>query len=219
MMSDEGTFGDFSFQIRKTNGKAQDSYLWYQDYIEDDGGWQPGYWHHAQSGADIGPDNDVKFVPGDGFWFTIGNDYGKIDGALKNAGEAIVDAQSVAIRNGNKGIAVPVSFDVKLYAGKVRPTGYEDNEDMQSDEGTFGDFSFQILKTNGKALVSYLWYQDYIEDDGGWQEGYWHCAQSGADIGADNDVTLKAGQGLWFTVGNDYGTFENATLEFPGIDE
>ena len=219
----EGTWGDVQFQIIDSNGYAIKIFQWYRsfDSYGDEVWLDDGHWYNFTDVCDVNP-GDATFNPGNGILATLTWDYGVLEGiTLQNSGEAIVDAQSIALTNGNQLISVPVSFDCKLCAGQIQPAGYEEIEGRYDNEGTWGDIQFQIIDTNGYAVKIYQWYRSF--DSYGseeWEDdGHWYNFTDVCDVTEDNDVELKTGMAILATLTWDYGELEGITLEFPGIDE
>ena len=207
-----GTWGDISFQILKSSGFADKIYDWYAD-CGDGETWEIDGWY-LHNGAKV-EEGEVTFKVGDGIWYNMNID--DLDGTvLPSAGEAIIDSQSIPLVNGNQAIANPCSYDVKLVADKVVPQGYQESEYLKTENyGTWGDISFQILKSSGFADKIYDWYAD-CGDGETWEPDGWYV-HNGAKVTVDDDVTIKMGDALWVNMNID--DIDEATLEFPGIDE
>ena len=207
-----GTYGDISFQILKTSGFAEKAFTWERDSDGED--WDgDGAWC---SGGKVIGEGDAVFPLAMGIWYNSSlDDYGVDVSILPVSGEALIAARTVTTRTGNQAIALPCSFNVKLAKDKVTPHGYEDCEDLKAN-GTYGDISFQILKTSGFAEKAFTWERDSDGED--WDgDGAW-CS-GGKVITEDDDFELKAGQAIWYNQSlDDYGV-EEGTLEFPGLDD
>ena len=85
-----------------------------------------------------------------------------------------------------------------IYLSTLKPTGYEANEDfLEDDNGTDGEFAVQTLTAAGKRDQLYTWKRSVSdgewENDGRWQQG-------GTIISGANDVLIPAGTGLWTQV-------------------
>ena len=219
----EGTWGDIQFQIVDSNGYEVKGFQWYRSFDTwGDQVWgDDGHWYNVTDQVDVNP-GDVTFNPGNGILANLTEEYGILEGiTLQNSGEAILDAQSIALTNGNQLISVPVSFDCKLCAGQIVPQGYEDIEGRFDNEGTWGDIQFQIIDTNGYEVKGYQWYRSFDTwGDQVWgDDGHWYNVTDQVDVTEDNDVELKMGMAILVNLTEEYGILEGITLEFPGIDE
>lgn len=84
---------------------------------------------------------------------------------------------------------------VKLSELKV--TGYEKSEYYLTGELSF-TASFQRRASNGMPYATYAW-TDSTEDMAHWSGGKWINTDTMEEITSANDVTLKPGDGLWFS--------------------
>ena len=239
---DGGVKGEFKIKIlTSTGGQAYDektgvakSWSYYRTYPKatktwsDDGRWVD------QSGTVVKGDADVFFENGQGLWFDVANGAyksGTEKYSLNSAGEAILDANSVLLRSGSTGVAIPLSASVKL--SQIKPTGYESvsvfTDTKKGDGGVKGEFKIKILTSTGgqaydeKTGVAKSWsyYRTYPKATKTWSDdGRW-VDQSGTVIKGDADITFESGDGLWVDVANGaYKTGEEEYyLSFPGIDE
>ena len=222
LIDQEGTWGDFSFVTLDGAGNRVGWYAWNQDYDTATDSWLPGVWNDVLNNVDItGEDaeHEVLLKKGDGIWFNRATDFDLSGTTLESSGEAVIDAQDVALVDGNQALAMPVSFDVKL--SKVKPAGYEAVQDLIDQEGTWGDFSFITLNGAGNRVGWYSWNQDYDASEGKWLTGQWfdevnNIAITGED--AAHEVTFAPGDGIWFNRGTSFD-LSGTTLSFPGLDD
>ena len=222
LIDQEGTWGDFSFQVLDGAGNMVGWFAWNQDYDTANGEWLPGQWFDVINSVSItGEDaaHEVLLKKGDGIWFNRATDFDLSGTTLQSSGEAILDAQDVDLVDGNQALAMPVSFDVKL--SKVKPTGYEAIQDLIDQEGTWGDFSFQVLNGAGNMIGWYAWNQDYDTANGEWLPGQWFDVINSVSItgeDATHEKTFAPGDAVWFNRATDFD-LSGTTLSFPGIDD
>ena len=108
-----------------------------------------------------------------------------------------VQLRSYAAKNGKCMVGacfikVGTEQDVKLSELKI--TGYENSAEYLGQMGF--SLSFQRRADNGMPFATYI-YTDSSDDCATWNGGWWEDL-AGNVINADNDVTLTAGDGLWF---------------------
>ena len=91
-------------------------------------------------------------------------------------------------------VKVGTETDVKL--SELSINGYENSSYYLETVCEF-NATFQRRASNGLPYATYA-YTDVTDDCETWNGGSWSDVDSGADITAENDVTLTAGDGLWF---------------------
>lgn len=83
---------------------------------------------------------------------------------------------------------------------EIKLDGYQNNSFLKDEAyGTWGyDFSFNLLNEFGETIMdaTYGWYD--LWDGENWSGGYWTIDGSGEPVEGDNDLTLKAGESIWF---------------------
>lgn len=189
-----GTYGDFQIKLLNANGGGEAQYDWEQDCDGDADSWYEGAW--------IGAD-DLEFSPGQGIWFYCGVwEEGKTY-SLTCAGEPLMAARNVPLRDGHTGITIPLARAVEI--SEIKPDGYQDNEELWG--GTYGDFQIKLLNANGGGAGQFDWEQDCDGDADSWYDGAW--------IG---EHTFQPGDGIWVYCGvwEDGKTY---TLNFPGFED
>ena len=111
----------------------------------------------------------------------------------------VVGYTNVGLRDGGKSMVGPCFVSVggtTVKLSELKVTGYEKNEYYLTEEYAFGA-TFQIRKANGMPESEYLW-SDTTDDGETWNGGVWSDFDTGDEITAANDVTLNAGDALWF---------------------
>ena len=90
-------------------------------------------------------------------------------------------------------IKVGTTEDVKLSELKV--TGYENSEHWTWDDYAFSGLVIQRRSSNGMPYAEYAYTDEWDEEN--WYNPHWINTDTGATITPENDVTFKAGDGLW----------------------
>ena len=181
-----GTWGDMQIILLNQAGGNDASYDWEQEY---DGEWLEGAW--------VGAEGET-LAPGQGIWYYC-NVYSEGMG-LQFAGEVLVDARDVPLKDGFAAISIPLGRPVEL--SEITPAGYESNEELIDAGGTWGDMQIIVLDQNGGNAESFDWEQEY---DGEWLEGAW--------VG---DYTFQPGDAIWAYC-NVWE--EGCKLQFPGLED
>ena len=92
----------------------------------------------------------------------------------------------------------------------LKPQGYEANQDMIDNGGTWGDFVITFLDEGGETIAFYGWEQTY-------EGGQWN--DDGAWVEYDNDgtvtTTLAPGDGIFVTGAPRYDSEDRYYLAFP----
>ena len=227
----EAVMGEFSIKILNNGGgQAYDkegkeaAYYFNRSYDSSEGKWlDDGVWTYLNGEE---PDN-IVFDNGEGLWFYVSPDAypeGSESYSLMNAGEALLDAGSVPLRQGSKGVVATLSAAVPLQ--KIQPTGYEAVEYFTTDmEAVMGEFSIKILNNGGgQALdkdgkeAAYYFNRSYDTAEGKWlDDGVWTYLNGEVP----NNIVFELGEGLWVYVSPDAFVegSEEYYLEFPGIDD
>ena len=225
-----GVYGEFSITIlNKNGGTARDDndkakfFGFYATY--DDVSWSDFCWYQGDDSDPVEP-GAVVFDEGEGLWFNVSPDAyveGTEQYTLCNAGEALMDAGSVPLRDGSKGIVAPLSAGVDLT--KMKISGFEDIDYFTTQYGVYGEFSITILNKNGGTErdgndkpMFYGFYATY--DDVSWSDLCWYQGDD-SDPVAEGTVVFPMGYGLWVNVSPDAFPEgdEQYYLDFPGIDD
>ena len=216
-----------------TTGKSK-SYAYYRTYTS--AGWQnDGRWVRAD-GTEVKDANDVFIDNGIGLWFDVATGAFPsgvtVNYKLTNSGEALLDAATVDLRRGSKGIVSPVSKTI--YLSQIKPVGYENvdyfHKLSKGKGGVKGEFQAKFVNSSGGIETvdgtptgkskSYAYYRTYTS--AGWQnDGRWVRAD-GTEVKGANDVEIKIGEGIWVDVATGAypaGVEVDYKLEFPGVDE
>ena len=239
---DGGVKGQFKIKIlTSTGGQAYDektgvakTWSYFRTYPKATKTWSnDGCWKD-ENGTVMTGEKDVFFANGQGLWFDVAAGAyksGTEKYSLNNAGEAILDANSVLLRNGSTGVAIPLSASVKL--SQIKPTGYENvsvfTDTKKGDGGVKGQFKIKILTSTGgqaydeKTGVAKTWsyFRTYPKATKTWSnDGCWKD-ENGTVMTDENDITFESGDGLWVDVaaGAYKSGEEKYYLSFPGIDD
>ena len=191
-LTEEWAFGA-TFQIRKSNGMPQATYLW-SDTTDDGETWNGGTWSDTDTGDTITSENDVELNPGDALWFDCPEFQGSDGFYLTSAGVVLKGDQAVPLKDGAK-CAVCNLLPASTTLSKIEIQGYEDNAYYLTEEWAFG-LTLQSLKSNGMPRHTYLW-SDSTDDGETWNGGVWSDTDTGDEITSENDVTIAAGEGFW----------------------
>ena len=190
-------YGGFTltFQIRKTDGTPENTYMYYDGVDIETFEWIGGVWTDADSGAEINADNEVNFPVGKGFWLDC-PDLEDCDAFyLQAAGQVIKGDYAFELNAGGKiGACNVMPVDTKL--SKIEVHGYEDSEMYVYAYGGF-TLTMQKLQTDGLPAATYMYYDGINIETFQWLGGVWSDADSGATITEDNDVDYEAGKGFW----------------------
>ena len=182
-----------SFQRRASNGMPYATYAW-TDTTDDMENWNGGKWINLDTGADVTAENDVILKPGDGLWFATPDLKDCTAFSLTSAGQVLKGDQGFELNAGGKiGVVNMMPASVKL--SEVEIQGYENSEYYLMEELSF-TMSMQSLKSNGMPEATYAW-TDTTDDMENWNGGKWINLDTGADVTAENDVTIAPGEGFW----------------------
>ena len=207
-------------------------------YDVDNAKWlNDGRWARPIDGVVITTENDVTFDAGQGFWFNVSpaaypTGTAATKYTLVNSGEAVLDSREILLRQGNKGVSVPLSAAVKLT--QMKPVGYEDVNYflVKARKGVrSGIFTLTVLDNGGGTALDkdgkamqWCYLRTYDVDNAKWMDdGRWARPIDGVVITSENDVTFNPGDGLWVNVSPaayPSGTAaDKYTLQFPGIED
>ena len=97
-----------------------------------------------------------------------------------------------------------------MLMSNLKPQGYEANQEMIDNGGTWGDFVITFLNEGGETIAIYGWEQTY--ESGAWND-------DGAWVEYDNDgtvtTTLAPGDGIFVTGAPRYDSEDRYYLVFP----
>ena len=232
-----GVFGMFELRVLNAfGGVATDKAGYEKDYYyfhiknEDSGKYEPNEYYWLQNGfEDPIEKGAVTFDVGEGLWFDVFADayVSKEENyTLLNAGEALLDARSVLLRAGSKGVVAPLSASVDLT--KIKISGYENAEYFEGEGGVFGMFELRVLNEFGGVALDdaknekdYYYFHIKNEDSGKYELGEQYWLQNGFEDPIEKGaVVFEMGEGLWVDVFADaYVNDEKYYMDFPGIDE
>ena len=190
-----------TFQIRKTNGSPEATYLWSDAAMDPGDGtlvWEGGKWKDADTMIEITPKNDVNFPVGKGFWFDCPDLEDCEAFYLQSSGQVIKGDYGFELNAGGKiGACNVMPVDTTL--SQVEVQGYEDSEMYLYGYMGF-TLTMQKLKNNGSPQATYLWSDAAMDPGDGslvWEGGKWKDADTMVEITKDNDVAYPAGKGFW----------------------
>ena len=223
LWENKGTDGEFSIQLLASDGTTaiipgteEEPVLMLYNWVrsctrkgawDDDGHWYDPYQVDIEPGAE----NDFVFPRGTGLYMNIPENSEDDEEAVYDttpSGEVNTeDVKVVLVGGGAVGAGNPFPVGVKI--SSLIPVGYEDNTGLWENKGTDGEFSIQILASDGTTaivpgteddpvLMLYNWAHTCTRK-GVWdQDGHWYDPYQ-VDIvpDADNDFVIEPGVGLW----------------------
>ena len=227
-----GCKGQIVLQILTPQGKVKtdangDEMEFYWYHTAKSGVWNDdACWKQTKSGVltTITTENDIPFAAGQGMWIAVLSGWTETF-AFQNAGEAMLDAGTVALNDGSTAVVVPVSKDCLLT--EVKPVGYLESSAYIGNKktGCKGQIVCQFLTPQGKVKtdangdeMEFYWY--HTAKSGMWNDdACWKQTKNGVltTITKENAPTVKMGQGLWIAVLS--GWTETFAVEGPGVDD
>ena len=231
----KGCQGDIYIVVLNANGGTaidgkgnERRYKWYHAWDKTNGWAEKGKWIQPTVDGDIeiGGANEVVFGNGEALWINVATAF-ESGMTINNAGEALLDAAVLALRDGAKGMSAPISAACKL--SKILPSGYLTNAtytDKKKGKGCQGDIYIVVLNANGGTAIDgkgnecrYKWYHAWDKTNGWAEKGKWVQPTVDGDIEITdaNDVEFAMGEGLWVNVATAYE--DGMMLGFPGVDD
>ena len=246
LWDNKGIEGEFSIQLLAPDGTTaiipgteEEPILMLYNWVHsctkkgvwsDDAHWIDPYYEDIEADAD----NDYLFPRGTGLYMNIPENSGDDPEAVYDttpAGE--VNTNDVkAVLNPGYAAGFGNPFPVNIRISSLIPVGYEDNADLWDNKGIEGEFSIQILASDGTTaivpgteeepiLMLYNWVHSCTKkgvwnDDAHWIDPYYEDIEAGAD----NDFVIESGVGLWINAPeqseDDAEAEYSITFKYPG---
>lgn len=212
-LSKSGVAGQFSVQILNEKGAATATYMWM--HSSGKSGWQDNArWvdPNNQNVVAHQTDSDYFFKMGTGLWCFAPAHNGDATAvySYNSAGEVCTNDVVWKLASVAGAVAVANPYPVAIKLSSLTPTGYLNNKTL-AKSGVSGQFSVQLLNSNGAAIATYMWMHSVGKQ--GWQDNARWVDPDNQTIvpGGENDLTIEPGQGLWVfapahngDTGNDY---------------
>ena len=219
----KGVEGEFSIQLLAPDGTTavvpgteEDPVLMLYAWVHSctrKGAWnEDGHWLDPYLEEVIpNSENDYLFPRGTGLYMNIPENSVDDEEAVYDttpSGEVNTeDVKVVLAEGGAVGAGNPFPVGVKI--SSLIPIGYEDNTGLWENKGTEGEFSIQILASDGTTaivpgteespvLMLYGWVHSCTRK-GEWDtDGHWLDPNlNDIEPGAENDFIIESGIGLW----------------------
>ena len=243
----KGIDGEFSIQLLAPDGTTaiipgteEEPVLMFYSWVhsctrqgawDTDAHWNDPYIEEVEPGAD----NDYLFPRGTGLYMNIPeNSEDDFEAVYDTTPAGEVNTNDVKVVLAAEGGAVGAGnpFPIGVRISSLIPIGYEDNTGLWKSKGIDGEFSIQILASDGTTaivpgteeepvLMFYSWVHSCTRQ-GAWDtDAHWNDPYIEEIVpGAENDFIIEPGVGLWINAPekseDDAEAEYSITFKYPG---